>query len=154
MLPFVPIEHITILGVYGYGRNGDCFRVRWNNTEYAMKQYDVSKSDETCFYLQNEMRAYAMLQDVWGVLVPKPIFVSESLTGTVVFFGLQLGRQVDGTDNHVSLQYKSILDRLEKQFRIRHNDVRSANVVFIPDPVETAGKDRLVAIDFEDWDLV
>ena len=95
------------------------------------------------------MEAYRRLQKEWGVLVPTPLFLSESITGGVQFLGLELGRDPTPADD-LSL-WSSILQRLEEEFGIRHNDATRRNQMFLRDK---NGVERLVAIDFEDWDEV
>ena len=145
---YVAYDDITILGVVGEGRNGGCFKVKWKGTEYAMKQFDIGRDGDEFF--QNEIRAYMKLRDAWGVLVPRPIFWSESYSGGVMFLGLQLGRE--SRDDDDLEKFHVVLKRLEEQYGIRHNDAdRGRNMIVITD---CDGKDRVVAIDFEDWDDV
>jgi hypothetical protein len=147
-IPHVAFDDVEILGVIGTGRNGAAFRVCWNGQQVAMKQFDVGKDGEEGF--NKELGAYVKLQKVWGTLVPKPMFLSESISGGVCFLGLQLGRDPIASDD-VSL-WNDVLKRLEKEFGIRHNDaVGGRNRLFITDG---EGSERLVAIDFEDWDDV
>lgn len=89
------------------------------------------------------------LYDVWGVLVPRPIFVSESFTGGVQFLGLQLGR--DPTYHDDTSSVPDLLKRSQNEFGIKHNDADRRNFIFVSDE---HGSERLVAIDFEDWDEV
>eukprot|EP00980_Cylindrotheca_fusiformis_P004560 scaffold975_cov90-Cylindrotheca_fusiformis.AAC.3 len=110
-----------------------------------MKQFDVGKDGDSGF--NKEVEAYRKLQEVWGVLVPKPLFLSESISGGVQFLGLQLGRDPTLADD-LSL-WGSVVQRLEKEFGIRHNDAVRRNQLYLPDE---NGVERLVAIDFEDWD--
>lgn len=56
-----------------------------------MKQLNVGKDGEEGF--SKELgAAYKILEKVWGKLVPKPMFLSESISGGVCFLGLQLGQ--------------------------------------------------------------
>ncbi len=147
-LDYVPFDEISILGVVGEGRNGGCFNVKWKGTEYAMKQFDIGRDGDEFF--QNEIRAYMKLRDSWGVLVPRPIFWSESFSGGVMFLGLQLGREPRSDDDLE--KFYVVLKLLEEQYGIRHNDTdRGTNMIVISD---ADGNDRVVAIDFEYWDDV
>ena len=147
-LDYVAYDDITILGVVGEGRNGGCFKVKWKGTEYAMKQFDIGRDGDEFF--QNEIRAYMKLRDAWGVLVPRPIFWSESYSGGVMFLGLQLGREPRDDDD--LKEFHVVLKRLEEQYGIRHNDSdRGRNMIVITD---SDGSNRVAAIDFEDWDDV
>lgn len=49
--------------------------VIWNESEYANKHFDIGKFRDMHFV--KEIHAYMLLQGVWGILVPRPIFVSE-----------------------------------------------------------------------------
>lgn len=147
MIPKVSLDEIHVLGVLGTGRNGATFKVCWNGQEVAMKQFDVGRQGTVSF--EKEVEAYTRLYKVWGVLVPRPVFVSTSLTGGVEFLGLQLGR--DPTHHDDTSSVSDILKRLNKEFGIKHNDAEGRNFIFVPDG---DGSERLVAIDFEDWDQV
>ena len=142
-----PFEEIEILEVIGEGRNGAAFKVCWHGQEVAMKQFDIGRQSEA--YFSQEINAYMKLQDVWGVLVPRPVFVSESFTGGRLFLGLQLGRDPEGDDDTSSAP--SIIKRLEDEFGIKHNDAAGRNFVFVDDG---EGSERLVAIDFEDYEVL
>jgi hypothetical protein len=91
LLENVSYEDITIVSSLGEGRNGTTFKARWKGIDVAMKQYDLDKGGEENFL--SELSAYAKLRDVWGMLVPKPLFLSEARSGGVQFLGLQLGRE-------------------------------------------------------------
>ena len=148
-LPFVPYNEIVKVGVLGQGRNGSCFKVKWNDTEYAMKQFDIGRYGDT--YFEREVQAYMLLQDVWGILVPRPIFLSESYSGGVMFLGLQLGRASTSVDAN-DTKLEEILYRLRKEYGIRHNDPDGQrNMIIITD---ANGIERAAVIDFEDWDEV
>ena len=142
------LDEIEIMGVLGYGYNGVCFKVKWNGTEYAMKQFDIGQDGDTFF--SREIRAYMLLQSAWGILVPRPIFISESFSGGVMFLGLQLGRESKNNDDiH---KFEKVLEQIETEYGIRHNDAeRGRNMITITD---INGDERVVAIDFEDWDDV
>jgi hypothetical protein len=152
MLTQVPFKNIEIVGVLGSGRSGTCFKVKWNGMDYAMKQFDIGRCGDEFFC--REIDAYIILKEAWGGLVPQPIFISESYSGGILFLGLQLGRGLSDSeldsDNYKS-QQKEIFQRLETEYGIKHNDVDGRNVIMIPD---SNGKERMVAIDFEDWDKV
>ena len=142
------LDEIEIMGVLGYGYNGVCFKVKWNGTEYAMKQFDIGQDGDTFF--SREIRAYMLLQSAWGILVPRPIFISESFSGGVMFLGLQLGRESKNNDDiH---KFEKVLEQIETEYGIRHNDAeRGRNMITITD---SNGVARVVAIDFEVWNEV
>jgi hypothetical protein len=147
-ITYVPYKEIVTVGVIGTGRNGACFKVKWNGREYAMKQFDIGRCGDK--YFERELQAYMMLQDVWGILVPRPIFLSESCTGGVMFLGLQLGRE--STNANDVKKFDDVLLRLRNDYGIRHNDADfRRNMIIITD---TDGNERVAAIDFEDWDHV
>lgn len=147
VIPAVSLDEISIVSVIGAGRNGAAFKVRWKGREAAMKQFDVGRRSETWF--DKEIDAYIKLQDVWGELVPRPLFVSESFTGGVRFLGLQLGRDPKCDDDTSSAP--AVLERLEKEFGIKQNDTEGRNFIFVSDK---PGSERLVAIDFEDSEIL
>jgi hypothetical protein len=147
-LPIVSMDDIEIIDVIGSGRNGCCFRVNWNGQELAMKQFDIGRDGYD--YYTKEILAYMLLRDVWGILVPRPIFLSESISGGILFLGLQLGRKPIDKDD-IS-KFQDVLYRLQKEYHIQHNDsFDGRNMIVIRD---TNGNERIVAIDFEDWDFV
>jgi hypothetical protein len=82
-------------------------------------------------------------------LVPQPMFVSESVSGGRWFLGLQLGR--DPTEDDDTTKFKHVLNRLETEYGIQHNDAEGRNMLYITD---VDGVERIVAIDFEYWDYV
>jgi hypothetical protein len=147
-LPQVSMDDIEIINVVGSGRNGCCFRVKWNGQELAMKQFDIGRDGDK--YYAKEVTAYMLLRDVWGILVPRPVFVSESASGGRLFLGLQLGREPNDEDD--TSKFHDVLDRLTKEYCIQHNDPDESNMIVITDP--NNGAERIVAIDFEDWDFV
>ena len=65
------------------------FLAEWKDRKVALKEFDVAKSGCT---FQDELKSYARVRRDWGVLVPEPLFVSESWSGGVKFLGMQLGR--------------------------------------------------------------
>jgi hypothetical protein len=146
-LPYVSIDKIKIMDTIGYGRNGDCFRVNWNGQLYAMKQYDIVRDGD--LYFKKELLAYRKLKAAWGVLVPKPMFLSESVSGGRWFLGLQLGHKPTVVNDDTMKQFNNVLNRLEKEYGIRHNDAEGRNMLYITD---ADGVERIVAIDFEDWE--
>jgi hypothetical protein len=148
-IPQASFDDIVVLGAIGFGRNGCCFRVKWNGQEFAMKQFDIGRDGDK--YYTNEIIAYMLLRDVWGVLVPRPIFLSESKSGGRLYLGLQLGREPNDKDD-VS-KFDHVLLRIQKEYGIKHNDAEGRNMIFIPDP-NCSAVERIVAIDFEDWDFV
>jgi hypothetical protein len=46
-LDFVSFDKIIIVDVLGEGRNGACFKVKWNGMECAMKQFDIGRDGNT-----------------------------------------------------------------------------------------------------------
>jgi aminoglycoside/choline kinase family phosphotransferase len=66
-----------------------------------------------------------------------------------LFLGLQLGREP--TVNDDTSQFKIVLNQLKEEYGIQHNDADSRNMIYI---TGVDGVERIVAIDFEDWDLV
>jgi hypothetical protein len=146
-LPYVAINKIEIIDVIGAGRNGCCFKVNWNGQIYAMKQFDIVRDGDSCF--KKELCAYLELKTAWGILVPQPIFLSESKSGGRLFLGLQLGREPTADDD--TSQFLNVLNRLQKEYGIRHNDAELRNMIYISD---ADGVERIAAIDFEDWDRV
>jgi hypothetical protein len=149
MLPRANFNDIQILSVLGTGRNGVCFKVMWNHTKYAMKQFDILQHGTK--YFRHELEAYMILKDSWGDLVPQPVFTSQSYTGGVQFFGLQLGQEPNEfVNDYYSMSYK-ILERLRMEYGICHNDAEDRNMIMISDK---CGIKKMVAIDFESWDYV
>jgi hypothetical protein len=150
-LIYVPLKHTSLdkeREAIGVGRNGACFKVKWNETEYALKQFDIGRHGDMNFV--KEISAYMLLQDVWGILVPRPVFLSESFSGGVMFLGLQLGRPPNATDDVSDIS--NVIHRIEKEYGIRHNDAAfGRNMIIITD---ADGVERVAAIDFEDWDEV
>jgi hypothetical protein len=133
----------------GSGRNGSVFKVCWGGNSAAVKQFDVGRDGDENF--DKEVCAYARTRSVWGKLVPEPLFLSESPSGGVKFLGLQPGRPLNDeeceNDDLFCQQWQSVLATLENEFGIQHNDARGNAIV-----IETNGEERLVAIDFEDWE--
>lgn len=147
-LPLVDFQVLEIGEELGFGRNGSVFKAIWGECTVALKQFDIGKDGQIGY--ERELAAYARTKDAWGKLVPEPLFLSETPSGGVKFLGLQLGRSLEGGVKVLKHQWDSILVSLEEEFGIRHNDAegRSVNAIVVNDN----GCDRLVAIDFEDWD--
>eukprot|EP00980_Cylindrotheca_fusiformis_P008187 scaffold1736_cov127-Cylindrotheca_fusiformis.AAC.1 len=78
-IPHIAFGDVDIVGILGFGRNGSVFKVCWQGKTVAMKQFDVGKDGDNGF--NKEVEAYRKLQEAWGVLVPKPLFLSESISG-------------------------------------------------------------------------
>lgn len=117
--------------------------MKWNDTEYAMKQFDIGRDGDR--YLKEEIVAYMLLQDAWGILVPQPIFLSESFSGGIMFLGLQLGHALNPMD-YDSSKINALIVRLEMEYSIQRNDAEHGrNMIVITDSI---GNDILVAIDF------
>jgi hypothetical protein len=72
-----------------------------------------------------------LLKEAWGILVPKPIFVSEAVSGGIMFLGVQLGRMVQ--DNDDISQYEDIFRQLRYKYGVAHDDMKRSNVIFIHD---------------------
>jgi hypothetical protein len=150
-MPYVSFEDIVVMNVLGSGRNGCCFRVNWNGQEYAMKQFDIGRDGQDNY--TNEILAYMLLREVWGILVPHPIFLSESKSGSRFYLGLQLGRDPYHVDDDILQKFSHVLSCIRKEYGIQHMDAEGRNMIFIPDP-NCSGSERIVAIDFEDWEFV
>lgn len=151
-LPTVDFYDLVIENEIGVGRNGSVFQVSWKGKEYAMKQFDTGKDGSTRF--EKEVAAYERTEDLWGELVPRPYFVSETPSGGVKLLGLQLGSSVDssvdGNGNSVWKKWQEAHAILERDYGIRHNDSScGANSIFISD---ANGKRQLAIIDFESWE--
>ncbi|CAB9531454.1 unknown protein [Seminavis robusta] len=144
----VPFEDIEILGVLGYGHNGVVRVAKWHGKEVALKQFDIGKDGYG--YYNNEIKGYMAVEGAWGELVTRPLFVSDSWSGSVKFIGLHLGRNpAPGDDNS---GWSSVLTSLEGQFGFRHEDADDGNMVFVVD--EVTGREKLVAIDLEAHTMV
>ena len=144
----VPIEDVEILETLGYGHNGVVFLALWHGQKVALKQFDVGKDGYE--YFDKEIAAYLALEPAWGSLVPKPLFVTESWSGWIKFFGLQLGRDpVPGDDLS---ERRNVLSTLENDYGFRHDDTDGGNMVFIFD--EKTKTEKLVAIDLEAYTMV
>jgi hypothetical protein len=143
-----PIESVEIIGTLGYGHNGVVFVANWQGQKVALKQFDVGKDGYECF--DKEVTAYLALEAVWGLLVARPLFVSESWSGWIKFIGLQLGRDpLPGDD--VS-EWSNVLSTLENEYGFRHDDAEDLNMIFIFD--EKTNSERLVAIDLESHTMI
>jgi hypothetical protein len=148
-LDYVLYDDIAIINVLGEGRNGACFKVKWNGVECAMKQFDIGRDGDK--YFEKEIRAYMLLRNAWGVLVPRPLFLSESYSGGIMLLGLQLGHESTNDDDDLQ-KFDDVLHRLATEFGIQHNDAECGrNMIIITD---TNGVERVAAIDFENWDEV
>jgi len=147
-IPYVNRTDIEFIDSIGYGRNGSVFLARVGGRDAAVKQFDLDKGGEEAY--ENEVAAYMRMRDAWGELVPEPLFVSESWTRGIKYLGLQLGREPVNLDWSA---WRNVLTTIQKRFGVQYNDLDSlSNAVIIEDT--TTGKDRLVAIDFEDATFV
>ena len=72
--------------------------------------------------------------------------MSESLSGGILYLGLEAGRDASGSDD-ASDEWSSVLHQLENVHGIQHHDAIYTNCLI----VTRGGQDRMVAIDFEDW---
>jgi hypothetical protein len=147
-LPHVSYRDLKIVDVLGCGQNGAVLKVLWRGREAAMKQFDVGKRGYEPF--DSELAAYMKLRDAWGVLVPTPLFLSKSVSGGVVFLGLELGRDPGDDAYYQSEQWENVLRSLEG-YGIRHSDAKCRNALVIKD---ANGSERLVASDLEYWNEV
>ena len=77
------IEEVEIIRTLGYGHDGVVLLANWRGTKVALKQFDVGKDGFE--YFNSEVEAYLKLQNAWGVLVPMPLFVSQSWSGWIKF---------------------------------------------------------------------
>ena len=67
-----------------------------------------------------------------------------------MFLGLQLGRESMSNDDLP--KFRQVLFRLANEYGIQHNDTEHGrNMIIITD---SYSNERVVAIDFEDWDEV
>lgn len=143
-----PFDDIEIIETLGYGRNGVVFLVNWKGHDVALKQFDVGKGGYESF--GREVAAYMELEKVWGSLVAKPLFVSESWSGLIKFIGLQLGRDPCPGDD--LSEWPNVLSTLENEFSFRHEDAEDGNMIFVYD--EKSKTEKLVAIDLEAYTMV
>lgn len=110
-----------------------------------MKQFNVGRSYGYESF-EKEVKAYELLKEAQGILVPKALFVSEAVTGGVKYLGLQLGRDTKEGDD--TSGFRRILGTLESEYGFRHMDADCRNGLYITDP---GGEKRLVAIGLEDF---
>ena len=144
VLKQVSFQDLELGGEIGFGRNGSVFEVQWMNRRCALKQYDLGKGGYEAYH--KELAAYTRLKDEWGRLVPEPLFVSKSLSGGILYLGLELGQDPSSCD-YASKEWSSLLHKLENIYGIRRHDSINCNGLIIT----RDGRDRMVAIDFEDW---
>ena len=57
-LDYISYDDIENVDMIGHGRNGGCFKVKWNGVEYAMKQFDIGRNGDG--YFINEICAYML----------------------------------------------------------------------------------------------
>ena len=143
-LTHVPFQDLKLGAMIGHGRNGSVFQAQWQNQTIALKPFDLGKGGYEPYH--KELAAYARLQDAWGRLTPEPLFVTESLSGNILYLGLELGRDPCASD-YASKDWSSLLYSLEAFYGIRKHDSIYCNGLIIT----RDGQDHLVAIDFEDW---
>ena len=152
-LPFVSVGDLVIMDPIGYGRNGAVFRVRWEGQEYALKQFDTATAIGLRSFIR-ESQAYALLQDVWGVLVPKPVFLSELGDATIKFLGLQLGRAptaIECDSASFAADSRKVIQKLYHKYGFEHLDAEVLrNWLYVPTG-EIAKPERLVVTDLEDY---
>ena len=150
-LPIVDFQDLVIGKEIGVGRNGSLFKVSWMGKAYALKQFDVRKDGIEGFAY--EVAAYERTEPVWGKLVPKPYFLSETPSGGVKLLGLQLGSSIDDSivdGEEMWKEWQQAHAVLEHDFGIRHNDSESGrNSILIGDGL---GHQQLAIIDFESWE--
>ena len=152
-LPFVSVVDLDIMDPIGYGRNGAVFRVRWKGQQYALKQSDTSTAIGLESFIR-ESQAYALLQDVWGVLVPKPMFLSELRDPTIKFLGLQLGRtptDIECRSTSFATNSRKVLQKLYRKFGFEHLDAEVLRNWLYVWTGEIAKPERLVVTDLEDY---
>ena len=80
---------------------------------------------------------------MWGVLVPRPIFLSESYSGGVLFLGLQIGRASMSTDDLP--KFRQVLYRLATEYGIEHSDGRGDMIII----TDVNGIERVATINFD-----
>ena len=91
-----------------------------------------------------------LLQKAWGILVPRPVFFSESFSGGRLFVGLQLGRESTSDDDLPKFQH--VIRQLEMEYGIRHKDAEHGHsMIVLTDP---SGVERVAAINLDNWDEV
>jgi hypothetical protein len=149
ILPMVSGDDLQIDGIIGYGRNGTVFKARWGEQEIALKQFDLSKGGGPRF--QSEASAYSRLREAWGKLVPRPLFLSESVSGNVTFLGLQLGRPFADIDGKLLPRIDDLLEQIRQLYGIQLLDACNLNFIYLP---SEDGTEALAAIDLEDHELV
>ena len=146
-IPHESLGEIKSTGVVGYGRNGCVIRALWKGKEVAVKQFDCGRQGGLDRF-NSEVKAYEMLKDVRGVLVPKAFFVSELSGLGIKYLGLQLGRDPDQEDDTIN-RFK-VLSTLREKYGIKHKDSIGRNGLIIADD---SGNERMVVIDWEEYDL-
>jgi hypothetical protein len=144
-IQFINFDSLTDIEPLGWGRNGCTFKATWEGKAVAVKQFDLTKNARA---YEMELEAYNRLQDDWGILVPRPFFISESPSGNVRFLGMQLGRPP--MDNEpVDDDYCNVLAALKTKYDFRQMDwSHGENCVYLDDG--NKGTSTLVLIDLED----
>lgn len=109
------------------------------------KHFDTSSAIELQSYTR-ECQAYSLLQDVWGVLVPKPMFLSQLDDPTIKFLGLQLGRARRLISSvAVHLLPRKVIRKLYREFGFERLDAEALrNWLYVPTG-DMAKPERLVS---------
>ena len=139
---FVDYGHLQNKIYIAESRNGVVFSAEVDGIKYAVKQFDLSKNFEG---YKREIEAYKHLRAAWGELVPRPQFLSASLTGNVRFLGMTMGdvpmQKVSSTE------VRELREALIDKFQFYHLDNSHGR-----NYITVGGK--LMMIDFEEWELV
>jgi hypothetical protein len=88
VIPSVPFASLSFGKPLGYGRNGCVFRADWQGKTVAVKQFDLGRPGVFARF-RKEISAYEMLKLAQGVLVPKALFLTQSMG--IAYLGLELG---------------------------------------------------------------
>jgi hypothetical protein len=145
-IPVINCEDFELLDQIGHGNN-QVYLALWKNQKIAVKVFDIYKDYE---WFEKEVRAYDHLQAVWGILVPKPHFISN-MSGAVALLGMQLGRDPNSDDKGFAEEHACLFSKLLQDHDFDHLDTDRGNVIYIPDD---QGKERLVAMDLEHHEIL
>ena len=88
----VPLHRIAIdrAVTLGSGRCGDVLRAVFQGQQFALKQFDLDTPNARSRF-EHEVATYGSLAHLQGKYVPRAAFWSTSVSGAVLFLGLQLG---------------------------------------------------------------
>jgi hypothetical protein len=147
ILPLVSRNDFQLQESLGFGKNGTVFKALWAGQEVAVKIFDLDKQGKEAY--RSETFAYARLQDSWGILVPKPLFLSQTNFGIVLMYlGLQLGKPFTKSDEASWAERRKVVSAIRKHHGIRLlDDDHEQNFLLL---TAKNGVDNVVAIDLED----